>query len=120
MKFYIEIEEDRSVLEKLIFTEEFVIGNPQCAELIDLVNDAKQLYSEGKEDEAVKKAEEALNACNKAITQPPRPRIYERLGDKFIGFTAIFSLIAFALGFAYYTYKKISLRRQLNTNLGKI
>ncbi len=119
-KFYIEIEEDRSVLEKIIFTEEFVIGNPQCAELIDLVNDAKQLYSEGKEDEAVKKAEEALNACNKAITQPPRPRIYERLGDKFIGFTAIFSLIAFALGFAYYTYKKISLRRQLNTNLGKI
>lgn len=118
-KFYIEIEEDRSVLEKIIFTEEFVIGNPQCAELMDLVVDAKKLYSEGKEEEAVAKSEEALKACNQAITQPPRPRIHERLGDKFIGFTAIASLVAFALGFAYYTYKKISLNRQLQM-VGKI
>mgnify|MGYP000655917873 CR=1 FL=1 len=119
-KFYIQIEEDKSVLEKIIFTEEFIIGNPQCAELLDLVNDAKKLFNEGKIQAASSKTEEALRACNLAITQPPRPRIYERLGDKFIGYTAIASLIAFVFGFAYYTYKKISLNNQLNKSLGKI
>ncbi|MBS3077736.1 hypothetical protein J4233_05725 [Candidatus Pacearchaeota archaeon] len=118
-KFYIEIEEDKTVLEKIIFTEEFIIGNPQCAELVDLINDAKKLFDEGKELEAAAKAEEALSACNKAITQPPRPRIYERLSDKFIGFTAIASLLAFGLGFAYYTYRKVSLNRQLGISFRK-
>lgn len=118
-KLYIEIEEDRSVLEKIIFTEEFLIGNPQCAELMDLIIDAKALFNEGKEKEAIAKSEEALKACNKAITQPPRPRIYERLGDQFIGFTAIASLVAFALGFAYYAYKKVTLNRQLTPPIRK-
>ena len=106
-------------MEKIIFTEEFIIGNPQCAELVDLINDAKKLFDEGKELEAAAKAEEALSACNKAITQPPRPRIYERLSDKFIGFTAIASLLAFGLGFAYYTYRKVSLNRQLGISFRK-
>lgn len=119
-KFYIQIEEDRSVLEKIIFTEEFIIGNPQCAELIDLINDAKKLFSDGDIEAASTKTEDALRACNNAITQPPRPRIPERLGDRFIGYTAIASLIALAIGFAYYTYKKISLNRRLNKELGKI
>ncbi|MFH1802459.1 MAG: hypothetical protein ABH864_03330 [archaeon] len=113
-KLYIEIEEDRDVLERIIFTEEFMIGNPECAELMDLINDAKQLFYEGKAKEALEKAESSLEACRKAITQPPRPRIYERLGDRFLGYTAIASLAAFVLGFTYYTFKKITLKRKIN------
>lgn len=112
-KIYIQIEKDKNVLERILFTEDFLIGNPQCAELVDLVNDAKSLYAEGKVTEALDKAESSLEACKRAITQPPKPRLYEALGTNFITYTAIASLLAFAIGFGYYTYQKIKLRRQL-------
>ncbi|MFH1290874.1 MAG: hypothetical protein ABIH92_05730 [Nanoarchaeota archaeon] len=112
-KFYIEIEEDKYVLERIIFTEEFIIGNPECAEFVDLIGEAKALFAQGRSEEALRKSEESLEACKRAISQPPRPRIYERLGDRFLGYTAIASLIALGLGFSYYYYKKIKLKHQL-------
>jgi len=112
-KFYIEIEEEKDVLERIIFTEEFIIGNPQCAELVDLIEEAKTLFSQGQPAEALEMAESSLEACKRAISQPARSRIYERIGDKFLSYAAIASLGALVLGFAYYYYKKIRLRMQL-------
>ncbi|MBU0467284.1 MAG: hypothetical protein KJ718_00615 [Nanoarchaeota archaeon] len=112
-KFYIEIEEEEDILERIIFTEEFIIGNPECAEFADLIKEAKSLFAQGKQKEALQKAEDSLEACKRAISQPSIPRIYERFGDTFFSYAAIASLIAIALGFAYYYYKKIKLKRQL-------
>jgi hypothetical protein len=113
-KFYIEIEEEKDVLERIIFTEEFIIGNPECAEFMDLLEEAKALFAQGKEDEALKKSEDSLDACKSAISQPPTSRVYERLGDNFFSLAAIASLIALILGFVYYQYKKIKLKRQIS------
>jgi hypothetical protein len=120
-KFYIEIEEDRSVLERILFTEEWLASNPECAEIKDLIEDAKRLYYEGKEEEAAAKTQEALDACSNTINQPPKPKISKILSSNiFIGYTAIASLLAFVIGFIYYTYKKISLKRNIRRDLGKI
>lgn len=112
-KFFIQIEEDIDILERIIFTEEFIIGNPQCAEYVDLIEEAKALYNQGKPDAAQLKTEEALDACKSAIIQEPRARVYQRIGDKFFTYAAVASLGAFVLGFAYYSYRKVKLRRQI-------
>lgn len=112
-KFYIEIEKEEDVLERIIFTEEFIIGNPQCAELADLLNDAKEQYNSGQPLEALRKANDALDACKQTISQPVRFRPADRPGDQFLLYSAIASLGAFILGFFYYQYKKIRLKREL-------
>lgn len=119
-KFYIEIDPDKDVLERIIFTEEFVFSNPDCFELQDLLNEAKALV-ESDPDEALRIAEDVLDSCRELITQPPRPRISQVLSSNvFIGYTAIASLIAFVAGFIYYTYKKVSLKRKIKKDLGNI
>ncbi|MBU0761117.1 MAG: hypothetical protein KJ600_01730 [Nanoarchaeota archaeon] len=112
-KLYIEIEEEFDLVERILFIEEFIIGNPQCAEFVDLIEEAKILLSQGRLEEASQKTESALEACKQAISQPPRPRIFEKIGETFFSYAAIGSLAAFALGFVYYYYKKIRLKRQL-------
>jgi hypothetical protein len=119
-KMYIEIEEEFDILERIIFTEEFVIGNPACAEFKDLINEAKQLYDQGLYDEALVKSEGALDACRQAITQPPLSRVYERIGDRFFTYAAIASLGAFGAGFVYYYYRRVRLKSQLGHIQGKL
>ena len=112
-KFYIEIKEDETVLEKIVFTEEFIVGNPECAELYELINEAKNLYIVGDFVAATRKADDALDACKRAISQPARQKAGDLLGQKLLTYTSIASLVAFALGFAYYYYKRVKLRRTL-------
>ena len=44
------------VNEELIFTEEYIIGNPKCGDLRELVEQAKDHYEEGEYSKARKKA----------------------------------------------------------------
>jgi hypothetical protein len=112
-KFFIEIQEEEDVLEKIVFTEEFIVGNPECAELFELIQEAKNLFIGNNPTLALSKADEALEACKRAISQPARLRRPDDLGQRLLTYTSIASIIAFVLGFAYYYYKRIKLKRSL-------
>ncbi|MBI2045353.1 hypothetical protein HYT23_04815 [Candidatus Pacearchaeota archaeon] len=110
-KLYLTIKEGESVREKILFTEEFIVDNPECAELTELVEEAKVLLSSGDAKSAVEKAEEALAACREILAQAQNPGIRQIIENKLYRYLAIASVAAFAGGIAYYSYKRMKLRR---------
>lgn len=113
-KFYIEVVRDEDVKEKIIFAQELVVNNPACTELKEIVDEARKLLEQGKVDEARSKTEEAIQACQKAISQPVGNRVLKRVSDNIFGIVGAASIIAFALGLAFYYYKRLKLRSELS------
>ncbi|MBI5804283.1 hypothetical protein HY450_03500 [Candidatus Pacearchaeota archaeon] len=112
-KVFIQIEKDEAVEEKIIFTEEFIVGNPECAELKELVDEAKTLFAQGDTESTIAKLDDALAACRRAISQPFTSRIRSRVEERLFGYVSFASLAAFLLGFSYYYYKRTKLKRAL-------
>ena len=112
-KFYIEIKEEEDILERLVFTEEFIVGNPECTELKETIDQARELYIGGDLEGAVRKANEALEACREAIAQPPSSRVFERIRGQVVNYISFASLAAFVLGLFYYFYQRSKLKRAL-------
>ena len=110
-KFYIEVQKDEDIIEKIIFTEELIVGNPECTELREIVNEAKKLYEEGNIQETRNKLDEAVEACIKAIAQPVSKKIAKKLQDNIFAYISIASILAFGIGIVYYQFKKIKLKR---------
>ena len=110
-KFYIEVRKDDDIIEKIIFTEELIVGNPACTELRELVNEAKKLYASGDIQTTRKKLDEAVDACMKAITQPISQKKINRLQDNIFAYISIASILAFGVGIVYYQFRKIKLKR---------
>jgi len=111
-KFYINVEESENIEERIIFTEEFIIGNPECAELKELVDEAKALFSNGNVDEAKNQIEEVLESCRQAIEQKPLVKVKKRIEEFVFNYVGLASIILFFLGFTYYSYRRIKLRRE--------
>jgi len=112
-KIFIEIEEEEDVLEIIIFTEELIIGNPECAELKELIDEAKALAEQGETELARIKTEEVLSACKRAIAQPPSSRALGRLRDQLFNYISFTAIIAFTLGLLYYYYKRYKLKKAM-------
>jgi len=111
-KLYITVEEEEDLWEMLLFTEEFIAENPECIELKEIVNEAKKYFNEGKFDLARQKAEEAIDACKIAISQPRSLKAKKEVGEKIFEFLVIAMLFDFMIGFSYYFYKRVKLKRK--------
>lgn len=111
-KIYLTIKEGVDVEEKILFTEEFIVSNPECVELRELVNEAKKLYTQGNKEEANKKSEEALDACKNAISQAQKPKLRQLIENKIYRYLAFATVAAFLLGVGYYSYKRMRLRKK--------
>ncbi len=111
-KLYLTIKKGVDVKEKIVFTEEFIASNPECVELKELVNEAKKLSSEGNTELAIKKADEALDACKNAISQAQKPKIKQLLENKIYRYLAFATVAAFLFGIGYYSYKRIKLKKR--------
>jgi len=110
---FLEIKELDDLIERILFTEELIVGNPECVELKELIDEAKRLAELGDDVGARNKLDEALFGCQQAIAQPVSARVINRIEENLFGYVSIGSLIAFVLGFGYYNYKKFRLRRAL-------
>jgi len=112
-KMYLTIKEGNvtEIFEKLVFTEEFIAENPECIEIREIIDEAKEYLEGGDYDAALIKSGEAIEACEYAIAQQALPKEREKVGDVFYRYLTIFSLGAFLLGISYYSYKKMRLRR---------
>jgi hypothetical protein len=96
---------ESQVREKILFTEEFITENPQCVEINELIKDAKNFMDKGEYGLAMRKSEEAINACKTAISQVsvPLPKSNYFIVSLYL---VIAILIAFILGIAYYFFQR--------------
>lgn len=112
-KLYLTIKEGTKVEEVILFTEEFIAQNPECIELKELVNEAWDAFASGNDELALEKAESAIDSCKNAISQPGKLRLKEVVENKLYRYLIIVTLFVFFMGIAYYSYKRIKLKRNL-------
>ena len=105
-KIYLTVKAAPNVTDKILFIEEFIIGNPECAELQDLVNEAKSLLTIGQSDEALKRVNQALDSCKQIISQRAKIKIKEQLATQILTYVMIGSLIAMGVGLVFYIYQR--------------
>jgi len=110
-KLYLTIKEGPTIEEIIVFTEEFIAENPECIELHELVEEARKYFETGYSDLARQKAEEAIDACKNAISQPGRLRIRDIVENKLYRYLIIVTLVIFFVGMAYYSYRRMRLKK---------
>lgn len=124
-KIFINVEETEDILERILFTEEFIVDNPECVELTELVDEARIFLNAGAIDESYKKLEEVIEACRAAIEQPALVRVRNQFEKYLFNYIWLVSIIVFIVGFIYYSYRRRKLRmglkeiNNLNSNLSK-
>ena len=109
IKVHVQELNKSKVEEILIFTEEFITQNPECAEITEIVNEAKKHFEEGDLINAKLKAEEAVNACKDAISQvsiPKERKTKEQLLKDYLNYLILISFFAFIVGIVYYFIKR--------------
>jgi hypothetical protein len=99
--------------EKIIFLEELLVGNPECLELKELLNDAKKSFDEGDFKKSLELADKAIEACKYAVSSKGKVIQVKRtfgVNNFILIFTA--SLLAFLLLlFIFNSYKRARFKR---------
>jgi hypothetical protein len=104
-------------LEKyLVFTEELIVKNPECRELLELVNEAKKYYGEKDYSNSLLKAEKAVDSCKKGIEQSSNllslgSHKNGSLLKEYLFFVSILSLF---LGILYYFISKTRFKKGIS------
>jgi sporulation protein YlmC with PRC-barrel domain len=118
-KLYLTVKEGESILEKLLFAEEFIAENPECVELTEIVREADKYFEERDFTNALLKINHAIDACKNSISQPGRAKIREKTSNKFYDYLLLAMLACFFIGTFYYIYKRIRLKRVLLNDAAK-
>ena len=112
-KFFVDIlETNKTDVEQIIlFTNELIVQNPECAELAESLNRAKKAINEGNADDALQYTNEVVRACRNAISQ--RPSITKVLGpERDIVVYLIFATLGILLLiFVYHIFNRIKMQR---------
>ncbi len=116
-KLYLTINEGESILDKLLFVEEFIAENPECAELTEIVNEAKEYFKKGDFINTVLKINQAINACKEFVSQSGTPKTRIKIEDKLYNYLFIATIASFFVGIFYYFYRRFSLRRISSNNI---
>lgn len=107
-KIYINLQKvnETNAKKYILFTEEFLVQNPNCMELTEILNEAKKSYEQGNYGDARAKAEYVVNSCKDYISQVSLPE--EKLLDKLSvnEYIIITTLGSFILGIIYYGIKR--------------
>ncbi len=113
-KFYLTVREvnKSDALEKIIFTEEFLASNPECIEIKELVDEARNYFDGGDYLKAIEKSREAIEACKISISQKALLRdssgLFKFEVQDYVGIT---TLASFFIGILYYFYKRRKFRK---------
>ncbi len=108
------IESNITEVEKiLIFTEELVVENPECLELKELLDEAKELYQKGETQEALRKTDAIVESCKQALAQKNRLFFIERKDFSLIFYVAVLSIAFLFSGVLYHFLRKWIFRRKV-------
>jgi len=108
--FYIEIKKaNESEAEQiLIFTEKLIADNPECLELTELINRAREAFAIGEYSNSLSLAQEAVEACENSIKKGEQVRFAVEgfVKDNFY-YISFATLVIFFVGFVFYVYKRV-------------
>jgi len=104
---------DSEIKKLLLFTEEFIAENPECAELNEIVEEAKEYFASGNYDMAKLKSEQAIDFCKESITQVSLPSLKLQSPFTINEYLVIATLSAIFLGVFYYSMKRRTFKRKL-------
>jgi len=110
-KLYLTIKEGTRIEDRLIFTGEFIGENPECVELEEILDEARDFFEKGDFVNTVLKINQAIDGCKNAISQQARAKRRETEENKLYRYLLITTLIVFSLGIVYYSYKRMKLKR---------
>lgn len=106
-KIHVELQaiNESQVRELLVFTEAFIVENPQCIEITETVEEAKQFLELKDYINANLKAREALESCKQAISQVSVPKTNIKYFNisLYLGLTVFVAVFA---GLIYYFIKR--------------
>lgn len=114
-KIHINLQKinESAIMELILFTEEFIVENPECIEIREVLDEAKVYFEEGNFQVAREKTEEAITACKESISQAAMPK----KRSKFFRWSLYFILAivaAFVIGILYYFLKRRGLQGAKN------
>ncbi len=107
-KIFINFEEGETIIERLIFTEEFIVENPECIELKELLNETRKFIDAGDFKSAEEKLNEVIDACRDAISKQSffsKDRLKAKFEDKIFLYLIIATIMAIVFGVGYYVYQ---------------
>jgi hypothetical protein len=106
-KIYIEVKEGLKIEKRILFLEELIAENPECIEIKEMVNEAREFLNNKNVKAAEAKIDEAIEACKKAIAQPPIPKIKKPTYEKLMNYVVLSSLLALGMGIFYYYFRRL-------------
>lgn len=112
-KIYVNVQKSNETdLKKyLLFTEEYLVQNPNCLELSEMLKEANLLYESGNFGDARVKAESIVILCKEYVSQTSLPKFMPPIKYFINETTVIISLISFFLGLSYYYFKRRQFER---------
>lgn len=115
------VSEGAHIKEKIIFFQQLVVENPECAEAQELVKEAEKLYESKNFAEAAKKVDEAINGCKRLISRravEKEKSLFFESKILFFFIAAILAAIIFGLG--YYVFQRRKLKNAINLYFSEI
>lgn len=108
--------EATKVKDTIVFAEGMINENPKCLELSDMVEDAKARLNEGSLDEALERAQLALETCKSTISSKKIPKREVTTQEKVLIYLAIAFAIAVLSGglFNFYKWWKFKRKRRID------
>ncbi len=104
-KIYLNPINDSDTEELIIFTEEFIAERPECIEISEVLNEAKDYLDKGDYINAEIKTRQALTSCKEAISQASSPRI--KIPYFIVSLYLVMGIIiALVIGLIYYFIKR--------------
>ena len=114
-KIYIDFQETNisEVRELLIFTEELIAKNPECIEITEIVNEARDYFEKGDFLNAREKAEQAINSCRESISQAGLPNLRPKSPLTTNEYLIIATLSSMIFGLSYYLVKRRKFKKMI-------
>jgi len=106
-KIHVNLEKinESKIRELIVFTEEFIVQNPECIEIKEVVNEARRIFDSGDIIGAKIKTESALDACKESISQVSVPKKKTGFYELFL-YLLIACVVALVIGFIYYYWMR--------------
>ncbi len=109
-KIYINLQKinETEIKKYLLFTEEYIVQNPNCLELMERLKEADKSFEAGDYPTARSIAEDVLNKCKEHVEQVSIPSKRDKSYNEFLQYLTIIIVISIAAGIFYYYLKRRS------------
>jgi len=94
-----------NVLKVVAFTEGIIDEHPECLELRDMIEDAQLDFKEGRTEQAITKANAAVEACKSYLENPLRPIYSQQQKDNILLYLGIGIVAAILFGIIFNIYR---------------